>query len=119
MCSRIVRQLRSYYGSVRLLTIVHYRLRLLTFPIRTRAAQITRLLVDREISRFPYKELLHMPGSPTTPGRAGTRVDAPVRVAFRQENGVSTRKEATFAARWLAYAYPCQRFADPLTGACA
>src|SRR5256714_15559979 len=39
--------------------------------------------VDRETSRFPRKELPHMPGSSTTPGRAGARADAPVRVAFR------------------------------------
>src|ERR1700724_2755049 len=29
--------------------------------------------VDREISRFPRKERLHMPGSLTTPGRPGAR----------------------------------------------
>jgi len=28
-------------------------------------------LVNHETSRFPYKERLHMPGSPTTPGRRG------------------------------------------------
>src|SRR5438034_9698796 len=39
--------------------------------------------VDREISRFPRKERLHMPGSSTTPGRPGARDGAPVRVAFR------------------------------------
>jgi hypothetical protein len=33
-----------------------------------------------------------MPGSPTTPGRMGTRAGAPIRVAFRQENGVGTRE---------------------------
>lgn len=87
--------------------------------MRTRAALETRLLVDREISRFPHKELLHMPGSPTTPGRTGARINAPIRIAFRQENDVGTRKEATFAARWLAYAYPCQRFAGTLTSTCA
>ena len=32
-----------------------------------------------------------MPGSSTTPGRPGARVDAPVRVAFRLRNGVGTR----------------------------
>jgi hypothetical protein len=32
-----------------------------------------------------------MPGSSTTPGRPGARTHAPVRVAFRFRNGVSTR----------------------------
>ena len=77
------------------------------------------LLVDREISRFPCKERLHMPGSPTTPGRSGARDGAPVRVAFRHANSVGTRDEVTFAAQWLAYALPCQRFAGTLAGTCA
>jgi hypothetical protein len=78
----IVRQLHSYYGGVRLLMIVHHRLRLLAFPTRTSAARVLSL-ADHEISRFPNKERPHMPSSPTTPGRAGTRVGVPVRIAFR------------------------------------
>jgi hypothetical protein len=74
----------------------------------------TRLLASREISRFPRKERPHMPGSATTPGRLGTRDVAPIRVAFRQPNDVCTRQERSFAAQWLAYALPCQRFADTL-----
>src|SRR6185369_1739315 len=58
-----------------------------------------------------------MPGSPTAPGRPGTRDIAPGRVAFRQRNNVGTREERTFAARWLAYAIPCRRFAGALTSA--
>ena len=58
-----------------------------------------------------------MPGSPTTPGRPGARADAPVRVAFRVGNGVGTRDCRAFAARWLAYALPCRRFAVTLAGA--
>ena len=76
-------------------------------------------LADHEISRFPSKERPHMPVSPTTPGRLGARVIAPIRVAFRQRNDVGTRDEGTFAAQWLAYALPCQRFADTLAGICA
>jgi hypothetical protein len=34
-----------------------------------------------------------MPGSSTTPGRMGTRAGAPIRVAFRQENGVGAREK--------------------------
>ena len=72
--------------------------------------------VNREISRFPYTERPHMPGSATTPGRLGTRDLAPIRFAFRQRNDVGTQEEGTFAAQWLACALPCQRFALPLTG---
>jgi hypothetical protein len=57
-----------------------------------------------------------MPGSPTTPGRPGARAVAPVRLAFRQRNSVGTRDEPTFAARWLACAIPCRRFANALAG---
>ena len=56
-----------------------------------------------------------MPGSPTTPGRAGTRMIAPVRVAFRFENSVGARGNSPFAAPWLACAYPCRRFTAALT----
>lgn len=55
-----------------------------------------------------------MPGSPTTPGRAGTRDIAPVRVAFRNENSVGTRDSSSFAARWLACAHPYRRFTPAL-----
>jgi len=58
-----------------------------------------------------------MPGSPTAPGRSGTRIDAPVRVAFRQRNSVGTRDELAFAARWLACALPYRRFATIPAGA--
>jgi hypothetical protein len=58
-----------------------------------------------------------MPGSPTTPGRAGTCADAPVHVAFRDSDHVGTWDYLAFAAQWLAYALPCRRFAVTLTGA--
>ena len=57
-----------------------------------------------------------MPVSSTTPGRLGARDIAPICVAFRQRNDVGTRDEGTFAAQWLAYALPCQRFAVALAG---
>jgi hypothetical protein len=44
-----------------------------------------------EISRFPRKEHLHMPGSLTTPGRLNARDDAPRRVAFHDLHGVGTQ----------------------------
>src|ERR1700686_188423 len=100
-----------------------------TSPDRTSSATAPRLpdtdqcthvaLADHEISRFPSKERPHMPVSKTTPGRLGARVIAPIRVAFRHRNDVGTRDEGPFAAQWLAYALPCQRFADALAGICA
>ena len=60
-----------------------------------------------------------MPGSQTAPGRTGTRSNAPVRLAFRNEYSVGARFYLTFAAQWLAYAIPYRRFADILTEACA
>jgi hypothetical protein len=41
------------------------------------------------------------------------------RVAFRQQYGVGARKKADFAAQWLAYAFPCRRFAEALADICA
>ena len=51
-----------------------------------------------------------MPGSQTTQGQPGTRESAPVRVAFRQCNGVGSLERISFAAQLLAYSHPCQRF---------
>ena len=59
-----------------------------------------------------------MPGSLTTPGRPGARADAP-RVLLSTICMVSAPRIETFAAQWLAYALPCQRFAETLTGNCA
>jgi hypothetical protein len=58
-----------------------------------------------------------MPGSPTTPGWAGARDDAPVHFAFREFDHVGTQNFQAFAAQWLAYALPYRRFADTLASA--
>jgi hypothetical protein len=55
-----------------------------------------------------------MPGSATAPGRRGARDDAPLRVAFRQIDGVGTRDVKDIAAQWLACTLPYRRFADVL-----
>ena len=106
-----VRVVPRYYDRARLLVAVHHRLRLHAFPMRTR-----RLLpvVGHEISRFPRKERAHMPGSQTARGRRAARDDATCRVAFCCLDGVGT-PEQTFAAQWLAFAFPCQRFDAHLT----
>src|SRR5215467_4179537 len=49
--------------------------------------------VGREISRFPRKERLHMPGALTTPGRPDARAVAPGCVAFRHLHSVGTQNE--------------------------
>src|SRR5215470_11564792 len=56
-----------------------------------------------------------MPGSSTTPGRPGTRVAVPVRVAFRLRNGVGAQGMNLYEAQWLAHALPYRRFAAVLT----
>ena len=57
-----------------------------------------------------------MPGSLTTPGRPGARADAPEYAAFHHIHGVGTQNRKLSRAQWLAYAHPCQRFAEALTG---
>jgi hypothetical protein len=95
---------------------VHQRLWLLAFPLRTNNEFS---LAGHEISRFPCKERLHMPGSPTAPGRPGARAGAPDRIAFRDLNRVGTRDRTSFAAQWLACALPCRRFDVTLADAAA
>ena len=41
----------------------------------------------------------------------GARDIAPFDIAFRVDEHVGTRIEILFAAQWLAYAFPCRRFA--------
>ena len=86
----------------------------LVFPMRTRGVQPQ---AKPEASRLPRKELPHMPGSSTTPSRAGTRDFVPVRVAFRHFDNVGTRDFQAYAAPWLARAFPYRRFAVTLAGA--
>ena len=74
-------------------------------------ARLHQLTASRETSRFPFKERARMPGSTTTPGRTCARVGAPMRVAFRRDDGVGTRVHASLAAQWPARMYPCRRFA--------
>ena len=60
-----------------------------------------------------------MPGSPTTPDRPSACVGALGRVAFRYTDSVGTQNQFSIAAQWLDYTYPCRRFANTLTDACA
>ena len=86
-------------GGVRLLTIVHHRLRLLAFPRGPAQHVYARCWSTVRPPGSPYKERPHMPSSPTTPGRASTSVDMPVRVAFRNAKSVGARDEVISAAQ--------------------
>ncbi|BCH43468.1 hypothetical protein TUM17574_53510 [Klebsiella pneumoniae] len=73
-------------------------------------------MVRGEISRFPRKDRIDMPGSQTPPGPYSTRSNAPYDVAFRKQYNVGTREfNIHFVAQWLACQHPCQRFAPYLT----
>ena len=52
---RFVRRLQSYYGDVRLPALVHHRLRLLAFPMRTPVQDST--WAKRRISQLPVRSV--------------------------------------------------------------
>ena len=66
-----------------------------------------------EISRFPCKRLLRMPGSTTTRGRQLSRDIDTGRVAFCGTENIST-PNLSYAAQYLACALPCERFTSAL-----
>jgi len=84
--------------------------------MRTKAGRVSYLFANREISRFPCKERLHMPRSTTAPGRSGTRLSVPDHVAFHRVKSVGTRDDVLSRLHYLAYAIPCERFKLALAG---
>jgi hypothetical protein len=68
-----------------------------------------------EISRFPCKRLLRMPGSTTTRGRHVSCDIDTRRVAFCGTENIST-PNLSYAALYLACALPCERFTPALAG---
>jgi hypothetical protein len=76
---RFVRSLPRYFGQVRLLHRAHRRLRPPAFPTTSRPRLAGTAM---EISRFPCKRLLRMPGSTTTRGRHVSRDIDTGRIAF-------------------------------------
>lgn len=58
-----------------------------------------------------------MPGSTDDAGLTGARENAPEHIAFCRLEGMGTPKWKCDVAQWLAYAYPCQRFAFGLATA--
>jgi hypothetical protein len=66
-----------------------------------------------EISRFPCKRLLRMPGSTTTRGQHVSCDIDTGRVAFCGTENIST-PDLSYAAQYLACALPCERFTSVL-----
>ena len=69
-----------------------------------------------EISRFPDERLLRMPGSTTTRGWLVSCVDDANHLAFCWTENISA-PNLSYAAQYLAYTLPYQRFACSLTTA--
>ena len=70
--------------------------------------------VVTELSRFPCRRHMYMPGSQTTRGGASPRAGGPDPVAFCCHDGIGTPDYIAFAAHNLACTHPCQRFAGHL-----
>jgi len=100
----------AHYGQVRLLHRTHRRLRPPAFPT-TSPPRLTGTAL--EISRFPSKRLLRMPGSTTTRGQhVSCDVDTGC-VAFCWTENISA-PNLSYAAQYLACALPCERFTSAL-----
>jgi len=112
----LVRRLHGYYNGIRLLGSVHRRLRLL---VSRRGPTVSTPPAKPEASRFPCKELPHMLRVFDHAGLGGrSRYRASLLPSvILTTSGV--RKYQAFAARWLAYALPCQRFAGILADTAA
>ena len=112
-----VRRLPSYYSGVRPLTIVHHRLRLLAFPMRTTA---TRVLSPWSTVRSPGSRTKSVC---TCQGLRPRRADRALALAcpsvlpsaLRKTSAPEMRSFSRFNS--LACALPCQRFADTLAEA--
>src|SRR5271166_2008513 len=68
-----------------------------------------------ELSRFPCRRCMYMPGSQTTRGGSNPRAIGFAPVAFCCHDGIGTPDCIAFAAHNLACTHPCQRFAGNLT----
>jgi hypothetical protein len=93
---RFVRSLPRYFGQVRLLHRTHRRLRPPAFPTTSRPRLAGTAM---EISRFPCKRLLRMPGSTTSRGRHVSRDIDTGRVAFCGTENISTTN-SSYAAQY-------------------
>jgi hypothetical protein len=89
----------------------HRRLRPPAFPTRSRPRLVGTAM---EISRFPGRRLLRMPGSATTRGWLVSCDNDTGHLAFCWTENISA-PNLSYAAQYLAYALPYQRFACGLT----
>ncbi len=110
-----VRWLLSYYGGVRLLTIVHHRLRLLASPTRTiSTTYFFLLLADREISRSRTESVRTC--QVLRPRRAGRALalacSSVLPSATRRPSAPGMRSLSRLNS--LACVLPCQRFTTTL-----
>jgi hypothetical protein len=110
---RSVRQFLRYYGQVRLGRSSSAMASGLPDAVR-----VTPHTDSLEISRFPCRRRLRMPGSTTARGRPASRIYDARRGAFCRTEDIGTPK-LVFAVQWLAYALPCQRFGPVLANRCA
>ncbi len=112
-----VRRLHGYYDGVRLLTLVHHRLRLLAFLIRTRTAQRHWPTVRAPSSRA--RSVRACQG--LRPRRAGRALALTRPSVLPSATGRASAPGIRGFSRLnsLAYALPCQRFADTLASDCA
>src|SRR5258705_3917933 len=115
-CSALFVGFMATINGIRLLGSVHRRLRLLVFPTRTEGVHPP---AKPEASRFPCKELPHMLRVFDHAGLGGRSRYRASHVAFRDSDHVGVRRYQALAARWLAYALPCQRFAGILADTAA
>ena len=70
--------------------------------------------VVTELSRFPCRRHMYMPGSQTTRGGANPCAGGPAPIAFCCHDGIGAPDYIAFAAHNLACTHPCQRFAGHL-----
>ena len=96
---------------------VRHRLRLLAFPTRTRPATCRWSDVGSPGSRARSMRACQVLRPRRV--RPSACVDALGHIAFHYTDSVGTRNQFSIAAQWLACTFPCRRFADILTDACA
>jgi len=113
--SGFVRRLPSYFGEVRLLGLVHHRLRLLAFPMRAGSA----------IRPNPRSPGSHTKSVRTCQGLRPRRtgrtlaLSPPLVIAFHVKDRVCVRNKNHFRGSMAGLCVPCQRFAAALTDDCA
>src|SRR6516165_8279508 len=90
-----VRRLRRYYAGVRLLWVVHQRLRLLTFPLRTMRPQRGLWPIQRSPGSRT-RSVRTCQGLRPRRARRALADNAPGDFAFRQVNNVGTRVDNDF-----------------------